>query len=394
MRFLLVAALGLAACGTDPSPPTQPAAPAGGEVAVPADSGSLAPRLALAPDGRPVLSWVEPTAGGHALRMVTWTGSAWSEPGTADAGDRWFVNWADTPGVVPLADGRMLAHVLSMHPDGDSPYAYDIRLTAANGDTSLLHDDGVAAEHGFVSWAPLPGEQTGMVWLDGRHQTGGHGPHSAAMTLRYASVSPDGSRTAEAELDARVCDCCPTALAATASGLVAAYRDRSRDEIRDVAVVRLSDGTWTQPVVPHPDGWEIAGCPVNGPALAASGDRVALAWFSDADSARVSLSLSEDGGATWGERQQVDGGRPLGRVDVAVLDDGSPVVSWLELTSDDTAEVRIQRFAGTTTSAQTVAEIPASRASGIPQLASLGDRVLVVWTDPEAGTIRSAVLDI
>ncbi len=63
----------------------------------------------------------------------------------------------------------------------------------------------------------------------------------------------------------------------TARGPVVAYRDRSVDEVRDIAVVRRVNGTWTTPAVVHDDHWQIAACPVNGPALASRGDTVVIA---------------------------------------------------------------------------------------------------------------------
>jgi hypothetical protein len=43
----------------------------------------------------------------------------------------------------------------------------------------------------------------------------------------------------------------------------------------------------------HSDNWKIDACPVNGPAIAATGRRVAVAWFTAAnDTARVKLAFS------------------------------------------------------------------------------------------------------
>jgi len=401
-RAVLASALALAACADapDPSstpstdPPAEASRPAVGEVATPADSGAVAPRLAVGIDGTLVLSWAEPDGSGHALRYARWTGAGWSEAETADSGTGLVVNGSDTPGVVPLRDG-LLAHALLAHAGASHAYDATVRQSSADGPwdaADLLNTDGVAAEHGFVSAVPRADGGADVVWLDGRQQGAGHGHHAGAMTLRAVTLDSDGARRDETELDARTCDCCPTAAAATASGLVVAYRDRSEAEIRDVAVVRRVDGVWTEPMIPHADGWHIEGCPVNGPALASRGDRVALAWFTAAgDTSRVWLAVSEDGGATWGERERIDGGSPIGRVGVAMLDDGSPVVSWLEGVGD-AAEVRVRRVggAGDRNASQTVATVDAGRSSGIPRVAALGDRALVAWTD--ASSVRTAVV--
>ena len=373
-------------------------------IPAPVREGAAAPRLALTAAGTPLLSWTEPdTTGGtpgHALRYSLWRGGGWTEPGTAARGADWFVNWADTPGVVPLADGRLLAHWLRMHPEGNSPYAYDAAFSLSDGagwaPEALLHDDGLAAEHGFVSAVPV-GAGAAAVWLDGRDAAGhdgGHG-HGGAMTLRAARVTASGTLAGEARLDARVCDCCPTALVAAggargASGgtLVAAYRDRSAREVRDIAVVRRVDGAWTEPAVPHADGWRIEGCPVNGPALAARGPRVALAWFTAAeDRPRVRLAFSEDAGATWGEAMTLDGAAPLGRVGVALLASGEAAVVWLGgAASGGGGVLNVQRVpaSGAAGPRVEVARLEASRAVGVPVIVPHGAGALVAWTDPAA----------
>ena len=271
---------------------------------------SAQPRLRSTPDGGAVLSWLQPDGDGHVLRYAMWDGTSWGPSQTADRGDNWFVNWADTPGVVALGDGRLLAHSLVRQPAGG--YAYDVRARLSDGaywsEPVTPHTDGTAAEHGFVSAVSL-GDRAGLVWLDGREQAAG-GHHGGDMTLRYAALGIDGELTDEAVLDTRACDCCPTAAVLTDRGLVVAYRDRSASEVRDVSVVRLVDGAWTDPERVHDDGWEINACPVNGPALAARGDRVALAWFTGADSARVELAMSDDGGAGFGDPITIDARSP------------------------------------------------------------------------------------
>ena len=389
----------LAGACADAPESTAPAAEgppvAEGEVPVPAGAGASAPRLAVGPGGAVVLSWSEPEGDDVALRYATWTGAGWSGAQTADTGADRFANPADTPGVTPLADGRMLAHVLTR---GAAAGASDARVLFAGadrqwGEPALLNTDGVAAEHGFVSAVPLAGGRAGVVWLDGRDQGGGH--HGGGDTaLRYAEFSADGARQRETVLDARACDCCPTAAVATDRGLVVAYRDRSPTEIRDVGVVRWADGAWTAPTVPHADGWQIDGCPVNGPALAARGDRVALAWFSAADSAAVQVSISGDGGASWGEALRLDDGAPVGHVGVAILDDGRVVTSWVE-TVGDAAAIRVRAVGpGGRTASRTVATVEAGRAGGIPRVAALGSRALVAWTDPVEAAVRTAVVGL
>ena len=65
-------------------------------------------------------------------------------------------------------------------------------------------------------------------------------------------------------------------------------------------------------------GSEIAGCPVNGPALAARDGRIAAAWFTMGRNQRprVLLAVSHDGGESFGKPEAIDSGSPMGRVDL------------------------------------------------------------------------------
>jgi len=74
-------------------------------------------------------------------------------------------------------------------------------------------------------------------------------------------------------------------------------------------------------------------CPVNGPAVAASGQIVAVAWYTGAvEGGAVRIARSRDGGSTFGAPLRVDDGTPVGRVDLALVDDTTALVSWLERT--------------------------------------------------------------
>ncbi len=383
------------------------APPAAGEVRAgfavrgmdpPAAPGAAEPNLAASDDGRFLLSWIETRPGGrHALRFsARRPGELWSAPRTVAEGPSWFVNWADFPRVGALPDGTLLAHWLEKNPRG-GPYQYDVRLArSTDGGTTWSapvtpYRDGTPSEHGFVSFAPTAEDRMGVLFLDGRATT----REGGAMELRFATWGRAGEPSADVLVDPRVCDCCQTAMARTAWGLVAAYRDRSETETRDVAVRRLVDGSWSEPVYPGAEGWTIAACPVNGPAIAAHGDRVALAWFTMAgEKPAVRAALSEDAGATWSPPATIDDAGPAGRVDVVLVARGA-LVSWLAGVSGG-AEIRTRVLGrdGTPGPPGVVARTSAVRASGFPQLERVGDEVVVAWTAPGTpGEIRTAVLE-
>lgn len=87
------------------------------------------------------------------------------------------------------------------------------------------------------------------VWLDGRRFAGHEdSAHSGAdMTVRTVVVQPNGEISDEQELDDRCCECFATAAVSTSCGVLVAYRDRSADEVRDIALARHEGGRWTKP---------------------------------------------------------------------------------------------------------------------------------------------------
>jgi hypothetical protein len=365
----------------------------------PAAPGSAEANLVTGPDGRVYLSWVEPGPDStHALRYSVLEGGRWSAPKTVASGRGWFVNWADFPSLRVLEGGRVAAHWLQK--SGSGKYAYDVRVAqSADGGATwspgvVPHRDGTAAEHGFASLWPAVGDSLGAVWLDGRKYAGkAEGDHSAEMMLVTTTIALDGSLGAERVLDERICDCCQTSMAMTSAGPVVVYRDRSEQEIRDISIVRQVNGQWTAPKPVHADGWVMPACPVNGPAVSADGSRVAVAWFTEADSTRrVRIAFSDDAGATFAAPAAVSEETPLGRVDVELVDGGA-LVSWLEARGEKGAEVRT-RFVGRDGRMgehRVIAASSAERASGFPRMARAGGDVVFAWTEPgEKSVVRTA----
>lgn len=374
------------------------------EIASPAAPGGGQPNLVVGGQGEILMTWTEPGSadGTHRVRFSKWQDGSWSEPSTVVERPDLFVNWADFPSIRSAEDGTLFVHWLQK--SGEDTYAYDVRVSAStDGGTSwtaptTIHDDGTRTEHGFVSMVPAGGDDMSVIWLDGRHMSTEDSNHgSGSMTLQYASIDSSGEISSRSMLDDRTCECCQSALAMTSRGLVAAYRDRSEEEIRDIAVVRQVDGTWTAPTIISPDGWEIAGCPVNGPQIDGAGERVAVSWFTAAGGeSRVFLALSSDSGATFGKKIRIDDGSPIGRVDVEFLSDGSALVTWVEQAGDG-AEIKARRVSpdGRTIDTVLVGVTTTARSSGFPRAAASGqDLVFFGWTQPgEPSTLRVSTVD-
>jgi hypothetical protein len=377
-------------------------APAVREMPTPAAKESGQPNLTTGPKGEVYLSWLERVEGKRfALRLATREGAGWSEPRTISEGDDWVVNWANFPSLAALPDGSLAAHWLT-RAGGGGTYASNVSVALSPdggrswGPATTPHRDGTQTEHGFVSMFPVAGGALGAIWLDGREMKqveGGHGHGHGEMTLRYAALGAGGKLTSEALIDARVCECCQTSAALTSDGPVVVYRDRSDKEMRDISIVRLVDGKWSEPRAVHADGWQLDGCPVNGPAVAAEGRRVAVAWYTLAGGApHVRLAFSDDAGKTFQAPVEVGDGDPVGRVGVIMLEDRSALVCWIEKTKGG-AEVRARRVrpGARPEPSVTVAPSGEARSSGFPRMARSGRKITFAWTSPTG--VKTAEMD-
>ncbi len=357
----------------------------------PAAAGSEAPQLTVSSKGV-LLSWIERSGGQASLKFAERTAAGWTPARTVASGSDWFVNWADVPSVLRMADGSLVGHWLQK--SGPSTYAYDVRLSRSTDEGKTWtpsvtpHHDGTQTEHGFASLFQVPGAGLGLVWLDGRNTKpaggGGHDGHGeGAMTVRSATFDGAWKQTSEMQIDGRVCECCPTTAAVTSDGLIAAFRNRTEDEIRDIYVSRFENGKWTEPKAVHNDGWEIAACPVNGPMLSARGRDVVIAWFTGVvDPGRAFVAFSKDAGRTWSAPVRVDDEATVGRVDVELMPDGSAMATWIELV-DKRTEFKARRIQpdGTRGAAVKVADLVNSRSSGYPRIARHGNELVFAWTE-------------
>jgi hypothetical protein len=327
-------------------------------VAFPFGHSTVTPYVVASGNGFDV-SWVD----GKTFEFAHFDGTKWSKAGRIAHGDM-LENRADYPSIAvsgrnvfaqwreKIGKGRRI--LLARSNDGGATWSKPVTPHPI-----------MDREFGFVSMLPLGDGTARIAWLDGREK---------ATELRAATMSMSGTLSAEAVVDARVCDCCQTAMTITARGPLVVYRDRSPDEIRDIAIAAPVANAHSALV--HNDQWHLTGCPVNGPRIASNGARAAVAWYTAANGKpSVLAAFSTDGGATFGAPIRVDAGHPAGRADVVLLGDGSVVVTWIE----NGATVAARRVSESG-ALDPVKLIAASKAAiGFPRIAVVNDNILAAW---------------
>jgi hypothetical protein len=344
----------------------------------PAGPGSLQPNWSVGPDGAAVFSWIEPSSqGAFALKYAVRHGATWSPATTIAANRHFFHHPAEMPEVIALPGGHWFAHWVES-PGGDSDAEYVYVSSSSDGTHWSMplqaHHDRSPVQHGLASMIANPDGGASIFWLEALKG------EDAPVSLKRTIVDVAGKEVREEVIDGDVCGCCPTAVTKTSKGLLVAFRAHSRENIRDIAVTRLENGKWTTPKLVSADGWEIEACPTNAAAVAAKGDHVAVAWFTEAqDMPRDLVAFSNDSGSSFTKPVTLSTGHAFGYTSLALDEDGGAIVSWLEQ-SPDGAKVMVRRVTAAGVAGPVVEVAKGGKmALGYPKLFHSGSETLIAW---------------
>ncbi|MBD73625.1 MAG: hypothetical protein CMG42_05430 [Candidatus Marinimicrobia bacterium] len=344
--------------------------------------GSAYPNICQTENGF-IMIWYE---GDNHIVMSEYTAEGWTPKDTIVSNEHFFKNWADLPQIYHAGGDTLAVSWLMMSGEGTYDYDVQVAMSIDRGKTwsepVVPHQDSIKGEHGFVSFYNF-GKETGLIWLDARNMMdGGHDNGSSAMRLYVSTINTKGDLGLEVMVDNMVCECCPTAAVNTSVGPLIAYRDRSHDETRNIQMV-FTNGAQV-PYTLHDDGWVVPGCPVNGPAMSAAGNNVAIAWYTAPDNnPQVNVAFSNDAGRTFGKPLRLDEGSAIGRTDLLWLDKETVLVSWLEEGDESgNLELMIVHASSGKTNTLESFSISSGRGSGYPKLALIEGFVFVTWTEP------------
>lgn len=381
----------------------------------------MSPRLSTAGQ-RLYMTWLEPDQPTQAnsvdglwhLKWARWLPERqiWTPGATIYSSTQLFVNWADAPSMIALSETEFYAHWLEKNRP-DAPYAYDIQLAHSEDGgehwQSIGRIDRAQKAHqhsydGFLTFLPArkAGNNARAFWISARarepSKTDPEGVIKPRMTLQTRLLG--GDENVALELDSDICSCCTTTAVQTGEGPIVFYRNHTPEEIRDIYSVRQQQGLWLPPEPVYNDGWEIHGCPVNGPKAVSNDEQVAVVWYTKAGGRpRIMLAWSHDSGEQFGEPVDIDGispAGPVGRLGFAITSRGEAVVSWVaQLGADNTPSILLRQVgeSGAMSDSFKVAEVAPGRSAGIPQLALIGNQIYLAWTQDDDVVVARVALD-
>jgi hypothetical protein len=280
------------------------------------------------------------------------------------------------------------------------------------GAATALQAPGAAGDRGWPSLS-VGGDGTAHVfWLDHRGLAEsrsaqkpaaghgkGHGTHDGvAMAQKSALYYASFGRTASAErsIAPGVCYCCKTATATANGRVYAAWRHVYPGNIRDIAFASSSDGghTFSAPARVSDDGWQIAGCPDDGPAMAVDRNGVIhLVWPTVIGGATPEGALfyaTSSDGRTFSPRvrlQTLGSAHPT-HPQIAVTGTGLVVVAWDERI-DGRRAVAARVVSPSSVPSAPIITLTDGESGQYPVLAATQTGLLAVWaTGGESSTIR------
>ena len=294
------------------------------------------PSIAAAADGSVYVTWVAHRPGKEAdvwLLRFDREGKPIGEGVRVNPAAGEATAWrGDPPDVAVAPDGTVYVAWTASAAGAD--HATTLYLSASRdsgqsfGTPIKVNDDARDCVHGMHSLTVGVDGRVYLAWLDERDiepqeadpsKAPSH-MHTESNRVVYFASSADGGRTfsPNRRVATEACPCCKTALAVAGDGRVyVGWRQVLPGDFRHIAVASSNDGgeTFNAPTVVSDDRWELRGCPVSGPALAAGdGGAVRVLWYTAGEAGRPGLYSAEsgDGGRTFAPRRSVTEGNLRG----------------------------------------------------------------------------------
>jgi hypothetical protein len=375
------------ALGCQAAPPTDAAAR---EATLVAEFPGRAATPAIDHRGLLHVAYVLPQAGGERVALRSIGSSVGGAVAASPAGEVVDLPGEDRPELVTLSDGSLLLAYSVTRPGGTHHPASELRTQRSSDGGKTWQPprpvpDTAPRSHAFTDLVATRDGGAVLSWLDSR---------SGKQGVQALRIADDGPPTVTT-VDPMTCQCCRTALHATARGDVwLAYRDVTAEKVRNMAFAVSADGgrTFVARGDVFDDHWVVDGCPESGPRFAETADgAVWLAWFDGADGA-IEVARTRGGG--------FEPPRIVARTDadttlvnhpeIGILADGRPVVFYEAFRRGERlVEARVAQLeAGTWSAPRLIA-----RGASAPVYAHRGDLARLAYTSWEADEPRVRVVD-
>jgi hypothetical protein len=207
------------------------------------------------------------------------------------------------------------------------------------GPSTIVPGTDAAGHRGWEAIAADPRGAVYAAWLDHRQLANRQIERPEAMAqLSQLHVGRLDGKTPAVPVTGGVCYCCKTALASGRSGeLYVAWRHVYPGNLRDIAFATSRDAgrTFDPPVRVSEDGWAIAGCPDDGPAMAVAQDGwVHVVWptvvTAASDAVKALFHSATRDGRVFTPRARIPTWGQANHPQVAVSADGALLVVWDE----------------------------------------------------------------
>jgi hypothetical protein len=287
------------------------------------------PSIAAAADGSVYVTWVAHRPGKEAdvwLLRFDREGKPVGGAVRVNPADGEATAWrGDPPDVAAAPDGTVYVAWTARVAGAD--HATTLYLSASRdggqsfGTPVKVNDDARDCVHGMHSLAVSGGGRVYVAWLDERDiepreadpsKAPSH-MHTESNRVVYFASSADGGRTfaPNRRVATEACPCCKTSLAVGDDGRVyVGWRQVLPGDFRHIAVASSDDRgqTFSPASIVSDDRWELQGCPVSGPALAAgAGGSLHVLWYTAGEAGKPGLYWSEsvDGARTFSPRRML-----------------------------------------------------------------------------------------
>ncbi len=291
------------------------------------------------------------------------------------------------PKIAIKGDGTLVALYETTVPTKENPWAGSIRYIQSfdKGKTwsspGYVHAGTTAGkERSFAAMTRLSNGEIGVCWLDTTID-----PKRAGRPVKFAATAGNDGFRHEVLVDSSACECCRTSISSDTQGHIAVvYRDITGNNIRDISVSRSADNgqSFSTPVLFSNDGWQISGCPHNGPSVANTVDTTYATWFTGGTQSGVYYGeLDSSNQIIRRERISADSRN----IQLALLANGAKVLAYNQTVPDGDlfySKIIVRKINGKQMKEKNITSSKAQ--ATYPVINSFGsDKIIVAWADQE-----------